>query len=53
MRLNFLAENSATANQRGRNPECYASLILDLYREGVAASILAQFNTADPSCPPI
>ena len=53
MRLNFAAENSATANQRGRNPECYASLILDLYREGVAAAILTQFNTADPSCPPI
>jgi hypothetical protein len=53
MRLNFAAENSATANQRGRNPECYASLVLDLYGEGVAAALQAQFNTVDPSCPPI
>jgi hypothetical protein len=52
MRLDFNAENSGNLRQRGTNAECYASLILDLYGEGVAASIAPQFATVDPSCPP-
>jgi hypothetical protein len=52
MRLHVRGENSASLAQRGTNAECYASLILDLYGEGVAASIAAQFTTVDPSCPP-
>ena len=52
MRLNFLPHDRATIGQRGENPECYASLILDLYREGAAESIRSQFDIADPNCPP-
>ncbi|MET0576357.1 MAG: DUF4157 domain-containing protein [Mesorhizobium sp.] len=53
MRLNFGGHGSANANQRGRNPECYTSLILDLYRRDASAATQAQFNPADPKCPPV
>ena len=53
MRLDFLAHNSGSVAQRGRNPECYTSLILDLYRQDASAQAAAKFNPADPKCPPI
>jgi len=53
MRLNFAAHSAGGANQRGRNPECYTSLILDLYRQDARPQDRPNFNPADPKCPPI
>jgi hypothetical protein len=53
MRLDVKAHASGSLAQRGANPECYTSLILDLYGQGVPAATLPQFSPADPKCPPI
>jgi uncharacterized protein DUF4157 len=53
MRLDFIPHGSANLGQRGRNPECYTSMILDLYGQDASATDRPQFNPADPKCPPI
>jgi hypothetical protein len=53
MRLDFIPHGSANLGQRGRNPECYTSMILDLYGQDASAADRPQFNPADPKCPPI
>jgi hypothetical protein len=43
MRFNFAAHGSANRVQRGRNPECYTSMVADTFG----------FAPFDPKCPPI
>ncbi len=43
MRFNFEAHGSANRVQRGRNPECYTSMVADTFG----------FAPFDPKCPPI